>query len=155
MQQGKRDILSGGVLLVISIALYLIIPGQVETLEGDTLTPASMPMAIVAIIAALSLCLMVIGFRQRVTEENPEPLIPDGSAIYIGGTAVVTLGYVAAIPIAGYIGATAVALFAFSRLFGNRNWKHILIMVIVAPPAILLFFRYTMLVLLPQGIWFE
>lgn len=155
MRQGSRDITSGSVLLVASIALYLLIPGQIETLDGDTLTPASMPMAITAFIAVLSAILVLSGVRQRSQETSVNSLIPDGGGIYLSLSVVVMIGYVAVIPWAGYISATAVALLALALLFGNRNWKHILIMIVIAPPAILLFFRYTMLVLLPQGMLFD
>ena len=155
MRQGSRDIVSGGVLFAASVTLYLLIPGQVETLDGDTLTPASLPFAITALIAVLSAFLVMAGWRQRQRETVDEPLSPKGSGIYLGTTVVTMIGYVAIIPWAGYIASTAAALLALALLFGNRSWKHILIMIVLAPPAILIFFRYTMLVLLPQGSFFE
>ncbi|MBF0280529.1 MAG: tripartite tricarboxylate transporter TctB family protein [SAR324 cluster bacterium] len=154
-RKGSRDILSGSVLLIASLSLYLLIPGQVETLEGETLTPASMPMAIAAFIAVLSAILIFLGIRQRRLDLQEKPLIPEGGGIYLGATIVVMLVYVALISWAGYIAATALVLLALALLFGNRNWKHILLMMLIAPPLIMLFFRYTMLVLLPQGIFFS
>jgi len=155
MRQGSRDITSGGTLLVASVTLYLLIPGQVETLEGDTLTPASMPMAITLFIAMLSSVLVFSGLRQRTRDTSSSPLVPDGGGKYLGLTVVVMVSYVGLIPWVGFIPATAAALLALALLFGNRDWKVIFLMVLLAPPGILLFFRYSMLVLLPQGTLFD
>ena len=154
MQQGSRDIVSGGVLLVLSIALYLAIPRQVETLTGDTLTPASLPFAITAIIGVLSAVLLFQGLRASQSTASTGITINTGGLIYVGSTIVVMLGYVALIPWIGFIAATAAVLLLLAMLYNNRNWKQILIMMVIAPPFILIFFRYTMLVLLPQGTLF-
>jgi hypothetical protein len=151
MQQGSRDIASGGVLLVLSVALYLAIPGQVETLTGDTLTPASLPFAITGIIGVLSAVLLFQGIRTRRASASSGIAVETGGLLYVGATIVVMIAYAALIPWIGYIAATAAVLLLLALLFNNRNWKQILVMMVIAPPAIMIFFRYTMLVLLPQG----
>jgi hypothetical protein len=154
MHQGSRDIISGSVLLVLSIALYMTIPGQVETLTGESLTPASLPFAITAIIGVLSAVLLIQGIRAARKSASAGITIDTGGLIYVGSTIVVMLTYVALIPWIGFIAATAAVLLLLAMLFNNRNWKQILIMMVIAPPAIMIFFRYTMLVLLPQGKFF-
>jgi len=156
MQTGSKDIISGSVLLILSVALYVFIPSQVETVVGDTLTPASLPMAITILIGTLSAILTLNGLvAYRSSEKNQSKKIEMRPLFYMGITAILMAVYVSFIPWMGYIVATAFALFCLSLLFGNRNWKQILAVMVIAPPAIMLFFRYTMLVLLPDGTFFN
>lgn len=156
MIRGRQDILSGGVLLVLSVALYLAIPGQVETLEGDTLTPASLPLAITGVIGVLSAILLGQGIRDRhLSADTAQKAAAAKGLIYVAATIVVMVGYAALIPWLGYIAATVSVLVLLALLYGNRNWRQILIIIVIAPPLIMVFFRYTMLVLLPQGKLFE
>jgi putative tricarboxylic transport membrane protein len=151
MQQGARDIVSGGVILVLGIALFVLIPGQVETLEADTLTPAFIPLATTAIICVLAAILLAQGILARTpTESRAEPWSIRPLATMIV-TVFVMLVYVGAIPWIGYIAATGAVLVLLALVYGNRSIVQIVILAVVAPPAILVFFRYTMLVLLPQG----
>ena len=154
MTQGRQDVVSGAVLLVLSIALYLAIPGQVETLEADTLTPASLPFAVTALIGVLSAVLLFQGIRAGGFQSGGNAGGARG-LVHVGLTLVVMGGYAASIPWAGYIPATIAALLLLTVLYGNRNWKQILLILVIAPPLILIFFRYTMLVLLPQGRLFD
>jgi len=150
MWQGRRDTLSGGLLLVLSVTLYFVIPGQVETLEGDTLTPASLPTALSVIIAGLSAILLVQGLT---APRGAAPEVAGGrlGAVYVGAVIVAIALYTALIPWLGYIAATAAVILVLSLLYGNRRWRQIVLLMALAPPAIVVFFRYTMLVLLPQG----
>jgi len=152
MTQGVRDVYSGGVLLVLSIALFFVIPGQVETTVSDTLTPAFVPTTITVLIAALSAVLLVQGLRSRAQETGGgNETITSGGLGYVAVTIGVIIAYAAAIPWLGYIPATAAVLLGLATLYGNRNWKQIVIIMVIAPPVIMVFFRYTMLVLLPEG----
>lgn len=151
MSQGRQDILSGTFLLVLSIILFLMIPSQVETTEGDSLTPASLPLIITAVIGVLSAALLFQGLRAGWRNTSAGQTVGASGLLYVGATIAVMATYAGLINWAGYIAATLLALLALALLYGNRNWVQIAIIIIVAPPLILLFFRFTMLVLLPQG----
>lgn len=162
MRAGARDSLSGAVLLALAIGLYRDIPDQVETLTGDSLTPASLPGALSALIALLAALLLVQGLlnmgRARVAaQDNPadnNSFSARGCA-YVLATAGVAVLYAATIGWLGYLLASALAAGALALLYGHRRWGQILLMMIIAPPLIMFFFRYTMLVLLPEGRLFE
>lgn len=147
---------SGAVLLALSVALYVAIPDQVVTTEGDTLTPASLPTMLAVVIGALSAALLVQGLATRrraaaLAEAEATAAGPRIGYVTVAAVIAVATLYIAAIPRAGYLLGTGAALVALALLYGNRSWKQILLLALIAPPAILLFFRYTMLVLLPQG----
>jgi hypothetical protein len=149
-----RDAVSGGTLLVFGSALLFAIPYQVETLESDTLTPAFIPTAvtwIIVVLAAVLLARGIAGRRRNEGGDQPRPERWRQSLGVMGMVAGAAVLYVLAIPVLGYLLASGLALGAFSYLFGHRKWWQILTLMIVTPPALFLFFRYTMLVLLPGG----
>lgn len=159
MSGGGRDVISGGILLLASLVLLALIPGQVETTEGVNLTPAFIPTVMAIAIACLATVLLIQGIivmRAGAPAQRPVPAGRRVRAVVIMlGVVVVIAAQAALLTRLGYIGASALALIALALLYGHRRWWHIAILCIAAPPAILVFFRYTMLVLLPQGTWFE
>lgn len=159
MNQNTRDALSGGTILVLGTALLVAIPHQVETLEGDTLTPAFVPSAMAWIIVVLAALLLGRGLMNRHAgdrgSENADPrryLKAFGVMALCAGTCI---AYVTSISVLGYLLATALALGVLSYLFGHRIWWQIALLMAITPPFVFYFFRYTMLVLLPQGTLFE
>lgn len=151
-----RDIGAGGVLLVLSVALYRVIPHQVETLQGDSLTPASLPSALAMLVAVLAAILLLQGmraYRQAAPAENGHASWR-GRVYVLAVVATVAL-YIAALEWLGYLLASAVTAGALALLYGHRRWWQIVLLMLLAPPALLYFFRHTMLVLLPEGRLFE
>ena len=155
MRESLRDAISGGVLLFLGTALALAIPHQVETLESDTLTPAFLPALMAGVVIVLATVLLVRGvyLAQRDSGE-PGERHPRALA-YMVGVAAVAVAYVALIPVLGFLLATGLALGGFSWLYGHRNRWQLVALMVVTPPVVFFFFRYTMLVLLPQGSLFN
>ena len=155
MRDSLRDAVSGGVLLSLGTALALAIPHQVETLESDTLTPAFVPALMAGVVIVLSAILLVRGVylarRDPGSGAERHPL----AMAYMTGVALVAMAYVALIPVLGFLLATGLALGGFSWLYGHRNRWQVLVLMLVTPPAVFFFFRYTMLVLLPPGSLFN
>ena len=150
MKKSARDIYSGSVFLVLSILLYLVIPGQVETLESENLTPAFIPETMAISIGLLSLILLGQGIRNSAPVPG-QPVWEPGGLKYVVAVILVAIGYTVLMPWVGYLVSTSLALGILCLIYGNRNWLQIIIIMIVCPPIIKIFFRYTMLVLLPKG----
>lgn len=160
MRSGGRDVLSGSVLLLGSLGLLVVLPGQIETTEGPNLTPAFVPTVMAIAIAGLSVVLVlqgIIALRAAGDEEQAPPAAGKRlrATLVTIAVAATIAAQTALLARLGYIGSSALALIALALLYGHRRWWHIAILCIAAPPLILVFFRYTMLVLLPQGTWFE
>ncbi len=153
MSQAKLDFVAGVTLFCLAGLLLVLIPGQVETTEGDTLTPASLPTIATSFILLLAASLFVQGFRHRREDGDSEGT--SFFSIYVFVAIGVMFIYVSLIPYLGYVLSTALALAVLMFLYGNRSFKQIILVCLVAPPFILLFFRYTMLVLLPRGTLME
>ena len=153
MSQAKLDFVAGLTLFCLAGLLLILIPGQVETTEGDTLTPASLPKIATTFILLLAAALVVQGYLHR--REDGETGLSNYFSVYVFVAIGVMFIYVSLIPYLGYVPSTALALAALMFLYGNRNLTQIVLVCLVAPPLILLFFRYTMLVLLPQGTLME
>lgn len=159
MSSGGRDVVSGAVLLLASLALLVVIPDQVVTTEAPTLTPAFVPTVMAISIAVLSLILLIQGLLTLRSAGGATPAKPAGSPVRgvlnVAAVILVIALQTALLTRAGYLGATGLAVGVLALLYGHRNWWQIALLVVLTPPAIMVFFRYTMLVLLPAGTWFE
>jgi hypothetical protein len=155
MQERQQNIWSGGALLLLCVVLFVQIPGQVGSSDGYSLSPAFLPTLISAIIAVMSAILIIQGVM-ATAEVRSKPLKQSMvEAGYVGLTVLAMIGYVSVLEWLGFIAATAIVIVVLALLYGNRNWVQIIVTAIVAPPLIMLFFRYAMLVLLPEGTLFN
>lgn len=159
MSSGGRDVVSGAVLLVASLGLLWVIPDQVETLNGPNLTPAFVPTVMAIAIAVLSVILLFQGVcavrnGASAAEERPQTR-RRRSAANVAAVIFIIAVQTALLTRLGYLLATGAAIIALAVLYGHRRWWQVLVLALIAPPAIMLSFRYFMLVLLPPGSWFE
>lgn len=147
------------VLLLASIILLAVIPHQVETTEGPNLTPAFIPTVMAIAIAGLSAVLAIQGLIALRTAHRAAPARPRQFGLrglfHVAAVIAVVAVQTALLTRLGYLGATGIAIALLAVLYGHRSWWQIALLAIVAPPAVIIFFRYTMLVLLPEGSWFE
>jgi len=65
---------------------------------------------------------------------------------------VLGLVYVSVMPFLGYLVATAIAVFAMSRIMGNRNWLYLFILAAIVPSIIYYLFISILYVPLPRGL---
>ncbi len=155
MREINKNIWSGGVLLGLCVVLIIQIPGQVGTTTDDSLSPAFLPMLVTALIAVMSVFLIVQGVLTKDIATATPVKQTFAEIGYVGLCILVMIIYVGILKWVGFIVATFAVIVVLALLYGNRNWLQILITAMVAPPAIMLFFRYTMLVLLPEGTLFN
>lgn len=59
--------------------------------------------------------------------------------------------YVGLLPVVGYLVATVIAVFALSRVMGNRNWFYLFILAVIIPSVIYYVFISLLYVPLPRG----
>jgi len=155
LAEARRDAFSGAVLLAGAVALWLAIPHQVQTLDGESLTPASAPRALTALLGLLGALLVVRGVASsgaRGDGVDAEEERPRGPRLARAGAAFALLvAYVGAMPVLGYLVSTGLVLAALAWLFGLRRPLVLALLAIGTPPLLFYFFRYTLLVLLPIG----
>ena len=163
MSAAVRDLVSGAVVLIFCITIYLLIPTQVVIEETGGMTAASVPAILLFTIGALATLLLVRGVAAvraapsggTATNGMTDKATDRKGLAYAAVAAAGLVVYVAAISWLGYLLSTALALCFLTLLFGQRVYWKILVLMAVAPPILFYFFRYTMFVLLPQGRLFE
>jgi len=159
MSTALRDLISGAVVLVFCISIYVSIPCQVVIEETGNLTAASVPIILLVVIGTLAASLTVrgvLGHRASPVEEYATDKTRDWKGmVYVAIAAVGLIVYVIALPWFGYLLSTMMTLGFLALLFGQRVYWRILVLMVLAPPILFFFFRYIMYVLLPQGRLFE
>jgi len=158
MARLNKDIVSGIVLSVFALALYLvIIPRQVE--YGGTgpiaLSPRLFCQITAVLLFALSLWLVVVGWRQsHATEASADP-VGEARPLSRGAVSVaVSAVYVMAMEPLGYFSTTVVAMVFFLYFFGARSWKGITLYLGLMMPFIYVLFVKALKVILPNGVFF-
>lgn len=160
MRRFSAEAVIGCVLLVFSVAVYLIIPNQIPALmrydASMGLSPAVFPKFALILIAAFSILLIVSGSRSK---ESTIPSDRQAFAWRPGIRIIVTFGilvaYVFLIDIFGYFVMTPLALVGLMWYFGEKNWFLMAALAALITISLHLFFRYIMYIILPEGILFS
>jgi hypothetical protein len=160
MRRFSAEAVIGCVLLVFSVAVYLIIPSQVAALmrydASMGLSPAVFPKFAVMLIAAFSILLIVSGSRSKESLTRSDK---QAFAWRPGIRIIVTFGifvaYVFLIDIFGYFVMTPLALAGLMWYFGEKNWLLMVFLAVFITISLYLFFRYIMYIILPEGILFS
>lgn len=134
------------ILFLFALALYfLIIPWGVEGAGegGAGLSPDFMPRWIALCLAFLSLLhfFMARGEAKTVRLFHRRVLI--SIALFVL--------YIAITPLLGYLVASALIMAAYLLHFGLRRWKTVVLLSVLLPVVLYLFFAKVMLVVLPKG----
>lgn len=150
--------LIGGIGLVISLAVYLLIPSQVSLQPipgtGDLvrITPAAVPLVCSSAFLVIGILLIAGSFaRVRRADRSPVMSIESGAWPKLAFTTLMLLAYAFSIELFGYLVATVLFLTALNLFFGTRGLGQLAIAVLVIPIAIYLFFSQVMLIPLPEG----
>lgn len=158
MRRIHPDAVVGGVLLVLCVVVYLIIPIEIQELmryDASTgLSPAVFPKLSVFLIAGFSGVLILYGLRSKgvAPGEDRRSLRMENRARVIT-TFIIILAYVYLIGILGYLVITPLALALLMWYFGERRWLLILSLAILTTTGLFCFFRYIMYIILPEGIF--
>ncbi|NIS71429.1 MAG: hypothetical protein GTO12_21580, partial [Proteobacteria bacterium] len=151
------NMIIGGVLLIFSVVVYLIIPIEIQALmrydASMGLSPAVFPKFSVFLIAGFSVVLILSGLRSKdviFKEDRRTPRL--GNRTRVITAFAILVAYVYLLGIIGYLLLTPLALAFLMWYFGERRWFVILSVVILTTTGLFYFFRYIMYIILPEGI---
>ena len=160
MRRFSAEAVIGCVLLVFSVAVYLIIPSQIPALirydASMGLSPAVFPKFALMLIASFSILLIVSGSQSKeITAASERQAFAWRPAIRIIITFGILVAYVFLIGIFGYFVMTPLALVGLMWYFGEKNWLSMVALAALITISLHLFFRYVMYIILPEGILFS
>ncbi|KPK04157.1 MAG: hypothetical protein AMJ64_14270 [Betaproteobacteria bacterium SG8_39] len=130
------------------LAYLLAFPAQGVS---QHVSPTTLPTVLAACLVVLGALMLLRAVRRPRDDAPPEA----PRARPHGGNARVLLllascgGYVALLPLAGYLLSTALFVGATAWLFGNRRPLSIVLLMIIVPAVLLVFFEKFMIIPLP------
>ena len=143
-----RDMATGLVLALLALGLLWVIPDQIAVPEDSSgPSPAFLPLLAAQILLGLALCLVLFAFLAPPADEAGEE--ETGFPFHALAVTAVVAGLIALMPAIGFPLSGALALAILAPLFGERRPLAILLLAVVTPMLLYLFFRHGMLVLLP------
>jgi Tripartite tricarboxylate transporter TctB family len=116
-------------------------------------SPRTMPFAMAAMITGLALALMIMSVVRGAPPDQAQQVEAEGDTqtrLRVGALFVSSVAYIAAMGWVGYFAASALFVACTALLFGNRRWVVILVMMLLAPLALRLFFEKFMVIPLPE-----
>ena len=160
----KANIITGMLLFILCVFLYLLIPSQITMIETKRLSmsPAFYPRLIIITMAILSLVFALSNYRKyRKTADSALPREPGKKVSILGEsshrtliTVGIMLGYIYLIEFVGFLYATPLGLGALMYHMGTRRIKTFCLVMIGVPLILYFVFERIMLVILPRGILF-
>jgi len=155
MNQGNiRSLMEGGVVTLIGLAIFLLIPSQVEKpLAGETQIPPSfLPMVVGIALMATGGAIMVQTLArlgppatQKLIREEWRRMGLSAGLLFLYGYFFSRLGFVV---------SSALILGFFTLLFGSRSWVKIGLSMALVPLGVWLFFEVLFAIPLPRGLLF-
>jgi hypothetical protein len=147
----KTQIYGGFILGLFSLILYFyIIPTEIVfTKRQMGVSPQYFPNLLAGFLFVLSIALAAVGYRNRHKKNQPEyELVWKESRLVF-----ITLGIIAlqiiGFNLIGYLIPAMLSVAACMYIYGHRNYYTIVIISILLPVAIQLFFEKTLQVYLP------
>lgn len=133
--RAPRDVIVGGVILVLSTIIYAITLTFKEAPASIAMNmqPSSFPRMIIILISMFSVWMMVLAYRRRDKIFKPIPMM---SIISAG----VMIGFVGIFSILGIIPAMVLLCFFLPVIWGERRWKIIIPYCILFPAAVYMLF---------------
>jgi hypothetical protein len=113
-------------------------------------SPTTLPTAMAGCLAVLGALMLLGALRRPRAAAAPEaaPRAAGGHA-RVAALLAACGGYVALLPLAGYLVSTALFVGATAWLFGNRRAASIILLMIVVPAVLFVFFEKFMIIPLP------
>lgn len=141
----------GWIALVLLAFSGLVLSDLVGTeASGAFVKTTTLPIALVVVLMGLS-ALLLAGALLRGAPAGTAGRKRQAGLWRVPAMVVWIALYVALLPWAGYLAASAAFLIGASLLYGNRRWGVILAWSVLLPGALLLFFEKVMIVLLPSS----
>lgn len=147
-----RSIVEGGAVVVIGSSILILLPSQIATLPGlqIAVSPGIVPMlaGIGLIIAGSGLVL-----QSSLTSVTSDPIDLDRTVIIrIVTTVLLLIAYTILFPWLGFLVTSAVFVGFFTYFFGARSWQKIVLLVVLTPIGVWLFFEKLFRIPLPHGL---
>lgn len=147
-----------GILFFSLFTLFYLIPSQIEITEEyelKSLSPAFFPEVAAAIIAGLSILMMISLVRSHgnLDEERPRMTIEEEYRV----VAAITISalYVIAFKYVGFIPSSILVLAALFLLQGKRGLFRLIFLSVGTVLLVYFIFYYVMKVRFPEGLWWQ
>jgi hypothetical protein len=153
-----KDLVLGGVLLVVAAAYYVVTSAIPDSQLADAVGARGLPRIYATLLAALALLLVVSSWRRRridnakVTRDAQADRSPR-TIVRAAGMLALGVIYIIALPWAGYVVSIAALIGGTAYYQGGRLTKQVL--VVAAAGALLLWIVFVTLLRIPQppGVW--
>ena len=150
-----RDAWAGLALLLGSLFFLAHLMGSQAEGLTDHVSATTLPTALAAVMAVLGVLMLVGAWREwrkaaASIPDEQDPLERGGGMrvlLLVGGTAA----YIALLPWLGYLVCTGLYIGAVAWLFGNRRPLSLLLLMLLVPLALMLFFEKFMIIPLPSA----
>jgi hypothetical protein len=159
MHRITKDSWAGAVVCALGLALVLVTPSQVTGDQLGRVGSATMPQALAYVMAALGATLFFASLRPASAGPAPDrAATPNQGRLLFRVLAAlafvaITYVYILLIPGLGYVVATALLIAALMVLFGERRWWLVVVLAILLPLGLQLFFEKVMVIYLPGAQW--
>ena len=144
----RETAIASGIFILSMIVLFVIIPTQVENVEGYGIGPRFFPYAMVTTIAVLSLVMLVTSMVVREKNEKT----PWAGKKYVILLAVISLLYILGMKYLGYFFPTIVFFAVVMIVFGERRVGVVTAISVIGTLMIFLIFGNLLKLLLPKGL---
>lgn len=151
----NREVIVGLGLLVFSLLILLwLIPVGVEVRQagGMAVTPNFFPYGVTAVLAILSLALIIKGAKAPETVERTEEKKINLAVLVI---ILLLLASFYGLKYLGMAPTGVLSIILLVRLFNYRNWPRTIIFAVVFVALLFFFFEKVAQVDIPRGEWFE
>ena len=142
------EVLIGICILAFAVAALLIIPGQIEAIEGASPGPRTLPTFYAWGMLALSLLLIVRGILYGSRDKIVLSITKKEILLVIFALAAMC-ACTFALEYLPYVPVTAVTLAVMMWVFGLRNYVTIGLVAVGFPVLVSLFFKYVLRLMLP------
>jgi len=116
-------------------------------------SPTTLPTAMAGSLAALGALMLLSAWRRLRAAAPPEDAPrPAGGHARVAALLAACGGYVALLPLAGYLVSTALFVGATAWLFGNRRAASIILLMVLVPAVLFMFFEKFMIIPLPGAL---
>lgn len=142
-----RDFAIGVVLLAFCVAAYWITLGfkQAPAALAQNVQPATFPRLVIAVIAVLTVAMMLLGLRER----EPKRAMPRPAMIV---TATAMIGFVLAFEMLGVLASIGLFCLVMPVMWGARPSWRLVVFAIGFPTAVYLVFAVGLDVYFPPGV---
>lgn len=151
-----RGIWEGVVLILTGSTALLLIPSQIDSVYGVTVsvTPSFLPAVLGVALMLVGLGLLIQSFRtkDRLPVQEGSEVPSSGSFGIVLLAAILLIVYTMLFPYLGFLVTSALFVGIFNYLFGARSILKITLNMVLVPVGVWLFFEKLFHIPLPHGL---